>query len=286
MFLDLKEWLETVVSPDRVTLIEDAFEAMVLISDYSMDEIGFNLVGEIDRGDTYSTLNKLNSDLVRYPEELLAQYGVFLNIEVIQQEHLPILVEIMTAIRHLDVWDEPSELMTMIDTIDDREELFAEMCNLVVGCDVDAVLDVTLRIESSFIEAVTQETKRRLRVDAVLAGDSELPQHDRLLYRLLSLLPEENDIREVVEASGQDFMPWQTTGHFRDGLALRPVTKTLVLEWYCLGRLGGFTDPNKILQLTMLELELLRPDDLPYHSEFLKVARPIFGALSDVENSN
>lgn len=260
MHTELKEWLVTVVSPSRVSLIEEAFEAMVSLSDHQLDEIALNVANYIGELDTVGVLSQLNSDLIRYPEEVLSQYGIFINIETAELETLPTLVNIMNTVRALDVWDEPDELLNLYGEFNSSRELFAEFCHVVTGCDPEDVLPLLLRVESTFITAVELELKRIQRVDRLIADITPAQLTNTALFELITNLPAEHPVRQYIEITGGHQMPWSHLNELKEQLAEVEINATSVLGWYCLARLSGYEEPKAIRQLLGLTLELYTED--------------------------
>lgn len=284
MHTELKEWLVTVVPPRRVELVEEAFIAMVSLSDHQLDEIALNLVNDIDSEDTFVMLNRLNSDLIRYPEEVLAMYGIFLDIEACTQETLPQIVAIMQTVLAIDVWDETEELLGLYDEFDSTKEIFAEMCQVVTGAQPEDILPLLLRVEESFMTAANIELKRLRRVSRLLSEDTEEKLDNLKIAELLKDLPKDSPVVEYVQITGRTEVPWNQLTDVKEALAELPVSETLVLNWYVLARIAGMTTVKSIKSIVLLEIESIDPDNIQYHIEFKKMLEKLLVGESNADN--
>lgn len=272
MYQELDEWIEVVLSPQQCQLVRDTFEAMVSISDYSIDEIAINIANDIDRTETSVLVNRLYSDLARYPEELLAQYGIFLNIDVIEQSTLPVVLSLMQTVSFMASWDEPSELLHILDSSTEHREALSEITEVITGTDAESVLEVLLRVEDSLILALTVELKRIARVNELLNGESineDLMSVE--ILELIKLLPKNSPVTQWVNMVGTTNIKWQHLDTVKETLAEQPPSNEIVLSWYVLARMGGYTSVKDIKTLITITLELLRPEDINYHMSFSKL---------------
>lgn len=284
MHTELKEWLVTVVPPRRAELVEEAFIAMVSLSDHQLDEIALNLANDIDKEDTFVMLNRLNSDLIRYPEEVLAMYGIFLDIDACTQETLPQIVAIMQTVLAVDVWDEADELLGLYDEFSTTKEIFAEMCHVVTQVAPEDILPLLLRVEESFMTALNIELNRLKRVQKLLSEDTDEKLNNLKVADLLEGLPEDSPVAQYIQITGRTEVPWNQLAEVKEALVDLPISDTLVLNWYTLARMAGMTSAKSIMSIILMELESIDPDNINYHIEFKKRLEKIIVGDTNAEH--
>lgn len=139
-YLDFTRWLSGVVSPERASLIDDTFKALESLTDSQVYDIAINIGSQIERTDTVSLLDALNSDLITISDNVLIEYGIKLNKRHITPQNQYGLTKLLNGLVLLEGFECGQRLMQIIEATTNLNDTLTELLEEVLG---ESMIDIT-----------------------------------------------------------------------------------------------------------------------------------------------
>ena len=160
MTTEFRQWLVTVVSPERYQSRTALFDLLIDITGTVFQEIQTSLWSIIGVQDTLSILDRLDSECLVWSVQTIQRFGINLEDSQIGTEQQPLITEMMQALVHLDYHELPDELIQIIDAAEYGSDALCEMVALMYQRDSFDYLQL--------IKDVNPELIKRIREAAVM----------------------------------------------------------------------------------------------------------------------